>query len=89
MFGWLRKKKKSKSLSIKISATQISAAKRRDMDTAVEWFNELLDNDGFEVVGGLEDGAAIEKCVEIKGRYSIRYEIDFHLELDFRQHDDH
>jgi len=45
MFGWLRKKKKSKSPNIKISATQISDSKRRDMDTALEWLNDLLDND--------------------------------------------
>ena len=51
MFGWLRKKKKSKSLNIKISATQISDSKRRDIDTALEWLNDLLDNDGFEVTG--------------------------------------
>ena len=90
MFGWLRKKKKSKSLNIKISATQISDSKRRDIDTALEWLNDLLDNDGFEVAGdSREDNATIEKSVDVEGGYDLDCRIDLGIIDEDRQNDDH
>ncbi|MFP6747305.1 MAG: hypothetical protein VCD66_06915, partial [Alphaproteobacteria bacterium] len=88
MFGWLRKKKKSKSLGIKISATQISDAKRQEMDTALEWLNDLLDNDGFEVAGDRrEDNATIEKSVDVEGGYDLDCRIDLGIIVEDRQND--
>ena len=87
MFGWLRRKKKPKSLNIKISATQISDAKRRDMDAALEWLNELLDNDGFEDSGrrSRDDSAAIVKLVSEKDRYELSCEIYLDIIVDQRE----
>ncbi|MDP6927986.1 MAG: hypothetical protein QGG84_12990, partial [Rhodospirillales bacterium] len=61
------------------------------MDAALEWLNELLDNDGFEVAGshGSEDGATIEKSVDVEGGYSMRCRIDLGIIVEDRQNTDH
>ena len=86
MFGWLRRKKKPKSLKVKISATEISDAKRRDMDTALEWLNHLLDNEGFEVDGrSRNDFAGVTKHVEVDDHYSYECEIYLDIIVDQRE----